>query len=43
MNKQTKKIVIWATVILAAVILIIVLKNLDAFVDGYSAGRSVGE
>jgi len=43
MKKQTKKIIVWTVVAIVAFILVIVVKNWDAFMNGYSTGGTMGE
>jgi len=43
MKKQTKKIIVWTVVAIVAFIIVIVIKNWDAFMNGYSTGGNMGE
>ncbi|MEN6617939.1 MAG: hypothetical protein ABFC28_00325 [Rikenellaceae bacterium] len=43
MKKQTKQIIIWTVVAVVAFIVIIIVKNWDAFVSGFSMGGNIGE
>ncbi|MFA5850412.1 MAG: hypothetical protein WC833_11080 [Bacteroidales bacterium] len=43
MKKQTKKIIFWTVVAIAVLIVVIVVKNWDAFMNGYSTGGNMRE
>lgn len=43
MKKQTKQFIFWAVIALLAITVIIVVKNWDAFINGFSVGGNVAE
>lgn len=43
MKKQTKNVIYWTIIALVAFIVIILLKNMDAFINGFSMGGNMAE
>ncbi len=43
MKKQTKKIIVWSIVAIIIFIIVIIVKNWDAFMCGFNAGGDMGE
>ncbi len=43
MKKKNRQIVTWAIIAILAIIAIIVLKNMDAFISGFISGGEIAE
>jgi hypothetical protein len=41
MKKQTKQIVLWSVIIIIGILVILVVKNWDAFINGFNVGESI--
>ncbi len=41
MKKQTKKIVKWSIIIIIGIAVILIVKNWDAFINGFNVGESI--